>query len=376
MRFKTILGTLAVVLSGVASTAGHAQTSADALEFGGPADIAYATRLWETLRQARLVGADAIHARPYEGIEPHGSILITLDTTVGLDGREAPVLVKKNYGGPGVSIQSVSDNPRLNLGAITVMARREPGYDPGARDWFWVKYRPNGTVDRNPRGVALAGRVAKNPEDGCIACHRLAPGDDFVFLHDRFVTPAVAGIRQDELRTASAALPVPLAPQPSPGSLEPGLGVTYYFNIFNFVDEIRQFAQLEDGVPGRPLPALAYLVGSGEVLTSGHRDGVGAVIEGLINFPDAGTYTLAMQSNDGVELTIGGQVVIRDPNVHADRYSELTLVEIDEPGWYPLELLYFEKRNTSTLELYWLPPGAAAGGLTFVPADSFAHIPG
>ncbi len=83
-----------------------------------------------------------------------------------------------------------------------------------------------------------------------------------------------------------------------------------------------------------------------------------------------------MQSNDGVELTIGGQVVIRDPNVHADRYSELTLVEIDEPGWYRLELLYFEKRNTSTLELYWLPPGATAGGLTFVPADSFAHIPG
>jgi hypothetical protein len=38
----------------------------------------------------------------------------------------------------------------------------------------------------NPRGLQLAGRVAKNPEDGCIACHRLAPGEDLVFLHDRF----------------------------------------------------------------------------------------------------------------------------------------------------------------------------------------------
>ena len=46
---------------------------------------------------------------------------------------------------------------------------------------------------------------------------------------------------------------------------------------------------------------------------------------------------------------------------------------IDKPGWYPISLLYFEKRNTSTLELYWQPPGTDE--FVFVPAEAFAHLP-
>ncbi len=111
------------------------------------------------------------------------------------------------------------------------------------------------------------------------------------------------------------------------------------------------------------------------MLSSDREDGVGAIIEGLINFPVAGVYSMAMQSNDGVELAIGGETILSDPTVHADRFSGLVTVEIDRPGWYPLDLLYFEKRNTSTLELYWLLPGEE-GGLDFVPPSAFAHRPG
>lgn len=32
--------------------------------FGGPADVAFALRLWEQLQEARLVGANAIGSRP------------------------------------------------------------------------------------------------------------------------------------------------------------------------------------------------------------------------------------------------------------------------------------------------------------------------
>lgn len=167
----------------------------------------------------------------------------------------------------------------------------------------------------------------------------------------------------------------PAAPQPLSAELKPGLAVTYYFNEFNSTREIPDWAKYRDGVRGEPILILDYFVGDGEVLTSGRNDYVGADIRGYLNFPVAGTYTIAMRSNDGVDLKIGGVRVVHDPDVHSDRFSELVPVEITAPGWYPLHLLYFEKQVTSTVELYWLKPGAS-GQLDFVPEEAFAHIPG
>lgn len=340
--------------------------------FGGPDDVAFAQRLWNELSIARLVGARAIGSQPYEGVEPHGVILTTLQSTLAMDDREGVVIVKNNYLGENVSVQSVADNPSLNLDAITVMFRREAGYDPDTRNWFWAKYNGDGTLSTNPRGVALAGLVAKNPEDGCIACHQFAPGNDYVFLNDQFAVPEAFADSSDGPPGAVNFLPARLDRQPAEGELSPGLKVNYYNNIFNFVQEVREWAQLNAGTEGAPLLSLDYNAGAGRVLTSERKDGVGAVIEGLINFPAAGVYSMAMKSNDGVELVIGGETIISDPPVHADRFSELVTVQIDEAGWYALDLLYFEKRNTSTLELYWLLPGEE-GGLNFVPPNAFAH---
>ena len=342
--------------------------------FGGPEDVAFAAGLWQALTEARLVGPRAIVAQPYEGSEPHGVILMTMSSEVAVEGREAPVIVKKNYMGPAISIESVATNPALFLAAITVMFRREAGYDPANQDWFWVKYKADGSVDVNPRGVSLAGRVAKNPEDACLGCHQFAPGEDYVFLHDNFapLEPGTAAAPPEDFAEAVSGL-APLSSQPEPADLQQGLGVTYYFGIFNFVDEVAEFARIDPGVLGPTIPALDYKVGSGAVLTSGRTDAVGADIRGLINFPEAGTYVVALESNDGVRLEIGGITVFSDPAVHADRFSQPVPIEIETPGWYPLSILYFEKRNTSTLQLYWAKPGAE-GGLTLVPGDAFAHL--
>ena len=342
--------------------------------FGGPEDVAFAERLWRALADDRLVGPRSIIAQPYEGSEPHGVILMTVNSEINVDRREAAVIVKKNYMGENISIESVATNPNLFLAAITVMFRREAGYDPENQDWFWVKYKADGTLHRNPRGLLLAGRVAKNPEDACLACHRFAPGDDYVFLHDRFaaLTPGTGvGPAEEPAETFTGLKP--LAEQPDPAAREPGLAVTYYFGIFNLVDEIVEVAKLEEGQRGPAIPALDYKVGSGAVLTSGRADGVGADIRGLINFSRAGTYMMALQSNDGVRLELGGKLLFSDEGVHADRFSKLVPVEIETPGWYPLSILYFEKRNTATLQLYWTRPGDQ-GGLTFVPPDAFAHL--
>ena len=167
----------------------------------------------------------------------------------------------------------------------------------------------------------------------------------------------------------------PLATQPDPTALKPGLAVTYYFNIFNFIREIREFAKIEKGVKGKPITKLDYMVGPGNVLTSGRANGVGADISGLIHLPKAGVYTIAMQSNDGVRLEIGGKLIISDPNVHADRFSQLVPVSVEKPGWYSLSVLYFEKRHTSTLELYWIKPNEDTS-LKIVPAKALAHFLG
>ena len=58
----------------------------------------------------------------------------------------------------------------------------------------------------------------------------------------------------------------------------------------------------------------------------------------------------------------------------ATPYPKLKPVVIAEPGWYPFRLIYFEKRVTSTVELYWKPPGGS-GDMDFVPEEAFAHTP-
>jgi len=163
-------------------------------------------------------------------------------------------------------------------------------------------------------------------------------------------------------------------PQPAAADLQPGLSVTYYHAEFNSTREIPEWAKYKKGFKGKPVLLLDYFVGDGEVLTSGLVDEVGADIRGYIRFAEAGTYIMAMHSNDGVDLTIGGKTIVKDTDVHADRYSDLVPVVITKPGWYPLQLWYFEKRNTSTLELYWKPP-TGSPKMGFVPAEAFAHLP-
>ena len=162
-----------------------AAVSATAAPFGGSEDVGYAGKLWSAMTQAGLVGDGAIYSVPYQGVHPHGAILDTIDAAVAVDGTSDVVIIKRNYGGDGVSKQAVADNPEKWLEAVTVMYKRA-GYDAEDKDWFWVKYDPKGGVMKNPKGMALAGRVAKGAPKGCIACHTAAPGGDFVFNHDRY----------------------------------------------------------------------------------------------------------------------------------------------------------------------------------------------
>jgi hypothetical protein len=166
----------------------------------------------------------------------------------------------------------------------------------------------------------------------------------------------------------------PAVPQPDSATLRPGLAVTYHFSLFRHVDQLVAWAKAHNGKAGAPLRMLNFNVGEGNVLTTEQDNGVGAVIEGLIHFPEAGVYELMIQSNDGVKLEIGGALVYADPDVHPDRLSEPVPVRIDQAGWYPITMLYFERKGTSTLELYWIQP-SDADRVHYVPAEAYAHRP-
>ncbi len=156
-----------------------------AAPFGGDDDVAYAKKLWHAMRQSQFVGKGAIAGTPYIGVHPHGAILDTIDGSLTVGKNTGDLIVKRNYDGDGVSKSMVADQPDKYLGAITVMYRRA-GYDADNQDWFWIKYKPDGSLHTNPAGVPLAGRVAKGAPKGCIACHAAAPGGDMVFNHDKF----------------------------------------------------------------------------------------------------------------------------------------------------------------------------------------------
>ena len=144
--------------------------------FGGPDDMKMAERLWRDM-------SNYTSWSPYPGLagwqpgkSPHGKVLKYYINSIAVRNPDAPgngsVIIKENYGMEGGPLM-----------AVTVM-KKVRGYDADNADWFWVKYGPDGTVMKNPKGMSLAGRVAKGMPAGCIACHSNAGGGDFLFIND------------------------------------------------------------------------------------------------------------------------------------------------------------------------------------------------
>lgn len=167
----------------------------------------------------------------------------------------------------------------------------------------------------------------------------------------------------------------PASPQPDAAALKPGLGVVYAYP-----PEVRTLDQAKSWLPygtepGPPLIGFDYIdTAPGEnALTSNRAEYVVASITGFIRFDKPGTYRLEFQSNDGLDVFIGGAHVYRYDGRHPCESSGWVEVSAPEAGWYPLEALFFQRLNTSCLLMQWEPPGEAT---EWTPNDAFAHIPG
>ena len=144
-------------------------------------NVNYSKDLWSALAKASLAGPSGKADAPYKGQAPHGAVLETIHSEVTVGGRKGKVVIKRNYGGEGVGIDAVKSDRAKFLKAVTVMFKRESGYDKDNNDWFWAKYKPDGSLHTNPKGMMLAGRVMKGADKGCIACHSTVKAQDYLF---------------------------------------------------------------------------------------------------------------------------------------------------------------------------------------------------
>ncbi len=195
-----------------------------------------------------------------------------------------------------------------------------------------------------------------------------------------FAAVAVHAQAQAQSQSEPAAAPpppilmprlVPADPQPDAAKLNDGLAVRYYFAKYNHIRELVDWMKYDDGVQGKPLVMIDHADTVGNVLTTTNSMLVGAHITGFIRFADLGTYRLRVTSNDGVRVTISGRKVFEDPGVHKASTSPDMVYDVTEPGWYPLDILYYQKKGTSALQLHWQPPGAE--GFVPVPGSAFKH---
>ena len=119
---------------------------------------------WET-----LAGKKGLR----ESKEPHGDFVQMFANKIATDKPDTlpygSILVTENY------------DKDKKLIDITVMYRSK-GADPQHGDWYWLKYRPDGSIARTSEKEgkkAIAGKVAS-----CIDCHSKAGTKDLVYSND------------------------------------------------------------------------------------------------------------------------------------------------------------------------------------------------
>lgn len=180
------------------------------------------------------------------------------------------------------------------------------------------------------------------------------------------------GAAADEMKVITGLAPA--SPQPQASAVKSGLLAAYHFTYVRSIHELRRYAEPRKGEASGVLADLNHKFGPGKVFNTERDDGVGAHIVGMIKFDKPGTYQFEVTSNDGIRIMIGGKVVFEDPEVHADDTSDPISVKVDQPGWYPLDIWYFERKGTSTLQVRWKAPGQD-GEFVPVPASAFGHVP-
>ncbi|MEL7133211.1 MAG: PA14 domain-containing protein [Pseudomonadota bacterium] len=172
------------------------------------------------------------------------------------------------------------------------------------------------------------------------------------------------------LATTTFAAPLKLEPaNPQPSGLKPGLAVEYAYppdvKSLNQANRALRFAE--------PGPALAGLdhrdTNDGDItMTAKQAHNVVAGISGYVKFDAPGVYNVDFLTNDGLEAKIGGQTVGYFDGRQKCSETRAVQVEVPQAGWYPVDILYFQRVGTACLHMR-----AGQGAPDWMPDAAFGH---
>ncbi|MCG6929308.1 MAG: hypothetical protein LJE64_02025 [Desulfofustis sp.] len=156
--------------------------------------------------------------------------------------------------------------------------------------------------------------------------------------------------------------------------LKSGLSVVYFLDYFERnLDAIPNPGESGyQSVKGRPILELDHQFGTDEVFDSGASRGVAMRMTGYLHIAETGDYQFQALSNDGVRVLLGGEIIVDDAEQHSDRLSNIGYAVLDEPGYYPLVIEYFQRKGTAALKLLWKTPGA--GDFVPIPQNGYVHL--
>ncbi len=159
----------------------------------------------------------------------------------------------------------------------------------------------------------------------------------------------------------------------APAGAAAGLDASFFYFDFKTMDTMASYVTRAKPSKRIALPQLAASDDTGEIFASGAKQMYGFRAVGWLKFPAAGDWKLAVTSNDGVRIKLADQLVLEDPLPHPDRMSPEAAVKVPAAGFVPIEVLWFQRRGSATIELFWVPPGKAEPEL--VPPEAYWHKP-
>jgi len=156
--------------------------------------------------------------------------------------------------------------------------------------------------------------------------------DTFQYIISNGDFTAEATVRIDVLDPSSFRAPE------NPAFTQPGIDVDYY--VYTSGDVLPDF-DLLDPYASDVVSSIDFASSSGEFVTSGRADDVGAVFTGFIDIPQTGVYTLFTNSDDGSKLYLGEDEIVNNDGLHpmVEIGTEVAL----QAGTHKLRVEFFER---------------------------------